>query len=74
MKILKTMQKFNCKYFIFSSTAAIFGQPEQIPIQENDIKNPINPYGETKLCVERMLKWFFQKNFYSSISTGAINV
>jgi UDP-glucose 4-epimerase len=51
------MKKFDCKFFIFSSTAAIFGQPDQIPIQENDSQEPINPYGETKLCVEKMLKW-----------------
>jgi UDP-glucose 4-epimerase len=57
LKILKIMKKFNCKFFIFSSTAAIFGQPDQIPIQENDSKEPINPYGETKLAVEKMLKW-----------------
>jgi UDP-glucose 4-epimerase len=57
LKILKVMKKFDCKFFIFSSTAAIFGQPDQIPIQENDSQEPINPYGETKLCVEKMLKW-----------------
>lgn len=51
------MQKFGSKFFIFSSTAAIFGNPEKIPILEEDKKDPINPYGDTKLCVEHLLKW-----------------
>ncbi len=46
------------KNFVFSSTAATFGQPEQIPIYENDRQIPINPYGESKLCFEKVLKWY----------------
>jgi UDP-glucose 4-epimerase len=44
--------------FIFSSSAAIFGNPEYIPIDENHPKNPINPYGKSKLMVEDILKDF----------------
>ena len=44
--------------FVFSSTAATFGQPERIPIRENDSQVPINPYGESKLCFEKVLKWY----------------
>ena len=51
------MQTFNAKYFIFSSTAAIFGIPEQVPIQAEDRSEPINPYGDTKLAVEKILGW-----------------
>lgn len=56
IKLLDTMLEFNIKNFIFSSTAAIFGNPVNIPIQENDPKNPINPYGKTKLYVENVLE------------------
>ncbi|MBR2633273.1 MAG: UDP-glucose 4-epimerase GalE [Lentisphaeria bacterium] len=46
--------------FVFSSTAATFGQPERVPISENDRQIPINPYGESKLCFEKVLKWYSQ--------------
>lgn len=42
-------------YFVFSSSAAVFGEPEEIPIRENHPQRPINPYGETKMIGERML-------------------
>jgi UDP-glucose 4-epimerase len=51
------MQQFQCKYFIFSSTAAVFGTPEKVPIEAADRKGPINPYGDTKLAVENILRW-----------------
>jgi UDP-glucose 4-epimerase len=43
--------------FIFSSTAAVYGNPVNVPIQESDPLNPTNAYGESKLLVERMLDW-----------------
>ncbi|MBQ7396913.1 MAG: UDP-glucose 4-epimerase GalE [Lentisphaeria bacterium] len=46
--------------FVFSSTAATFGQPERVPISEHDRQEPINPYGESKLCFEKVLKWYSQ--------------
>jgi len=58
LSLLKAMINNNCKKFIFSSTAAIFGNPEYIPIDENHPKNPINPYGKSKLMVEEILKDF----------------
>jgi UDP-glucose 4-epimerase len=58
LSLLKAMIDNNCKKFIFSSTAAIFGNPEYIPIDENHPKNPINPYGKSKLMVEEILKDF----------------
>ena len=45
------------QYFIFSSTAAVFGMPKNIPIVEGEATEPINPYGQTKLAVEQMLPW-----------------
>ncbi len=46
------------KRFVFSSTAALFGNPERTPIEEDDPLHPTNAYGESKLLVERMLDWF----------------
>jgi UDP-glucose 4-epimerase len=58
LSLLNAMINNSCMKFIFSSSAAIFGNPEYIPIDENHPKNPINPYGKTKLVVEEMLKDF----------------
>lgn len=58
LSLLKSMIDNNCKKFIFSSSAAIFGNVEYIPIDENHPKRPINPYGKTKLIVEEILKDF----------------
>ena len=58
LNLLKTMIDCNIKNIIFSSTAAIFGIPEQLPINENTPKNPINPYGKSKLMIENILEDF----------------
>ncbi|RDY72254.1 UDP-glucose 4-epimerase GalE [Halobacillus trueperi] len=55
--LLKAMAAHDVKRIVFSSTAAVYGEPEQVPIQENDPTQPTNPYGETKLAIEKMLKW-----------------
>ncbi|HOO31634.1 MAG TPA: UDP-glucose 4-epimerase GalE [Thermotogota bacterium] len=55
--LLETMIDYNVKYIVFSSTAATYGEPESIPILESDRTLPKNPYGETKLAVERLLHW-----------------
>ena len=47
----------NVRRFIFSSTAAVYGEPKYTPIDENHPCRPTNPYGETKLAVEKLLKW-----------------
>ncbi|KAI9350029.1 hypothetical protein DFJ73DRAFT_659577 [Zopfochytrium polystomum] len=57
VNMIRTMVKHNVKRFIFSSTAALFGYPDNDSIKEDDAKKPINPYGETKLVVENMLHW-----------------
>ncbi|MDD5698200.1 MAG: UDP-glucose 4-epimerase GalE [Victivallaceae bacterium] len=46
------------KTIVFSSTAATFGEPEESPIRETTAQNPINPYGESKLAFEKVLKWY----------------
>ena len=53
--LLDAMLRHNIKNFIFSSTAAIFGEPEYTPIDEKHQKQPINPYGHSKLMVEQIL-------------------
>ena len=54
--LLDSMVEHGIKHFIFSSTAAIFGNPKYTPIDEAHPKNPINPYGESKLMVEKLLE------------------
>ncbi|MCK5394502.1 MAG: UDP-glucose 4-epimerase GalE [Gammaproteobacteria bacterium] len=53
--LLDAMLRHNIKNFIFSSTAAIFGEPEYTPIDEKHQKQPINPYGHSKLMIEQIL-------------------
>ena len=57
LKLLEAMERANVKKIVFSSTAATYGEPENDIIVESDNTNPTNPYGETKLTVEKMLKW-----------------
>ena len=57
MVLLKSMLENNVKKIVFSSTAATYGEPESIPILETDKTEPTNPYGETKLAMEKMFKW-----------------
>jgi UDP-glucose 4-epimerase len=54
--LLETMEAHNVKRFIFSSTCAVHGEPEKLPIVETLPRNPVNPYGNTKYAVELMLE------------------
>jgi len=56
LELLETMRAFGVKRIVFSSTAAVYGIPTRIPIEETDPLAPINPYGSSKLCVEYMLQ------------------
>ena len=58
LSLLKSMIDNNCNKLIFSSSAAIFGDPDYVPIDEEHPKRPINPYGRSKLMVEEILKDF----------------
>jgi len=58
LNLLAVMKEFNVKHFIFSSTCATYGVPEKIPITEDHVQNPINPYGKSKLMIETILKDF----------------
>lgn len=56
LNLLSIAKEHDLKTFIFSSTAAVYGNPKNIPIKEDDIKEPINPYGESKLSAEYLIK------------------
>ena len=56
LNLLEAMRAADVKRFVFSSTCAVYGEPEQLPIVEELPKDPINPYGATKLAVEWMLR------------------
>jgi UDP-glucose 4-epimerase len=58
LTLLECMLQHNVKRLVFSSTAAVYGNPENIPVREDDPMQPTNVYGESKLMVERMLAWF----------------
>lgn len=55
--LLESMVKNGVDKIVFSSTAATYGEPERVPIMESDRTEPTNPYGETKLAMEKMFKW-----------------
>jgi len=55
--LLSAMETAGVQKFVFSSTAAVYGMPEKIPITEDAPKQPINPYGQTKLAVEQMCRY-----------------
>ena len=60
LTLLEATLAAGVKHFVFSSTAALYGNPERTPIEEDDPIHPTNAYGESKLLVERMLAWFHQ--------------
>ncbi len=57
LRLLGKMKQYGVKRIVFSSTAATYGEPENTPILETDKTFPTNPYGESKLAVEKALKW-----------------
>jgi len=56
--LLECIKACNVGRIVFSSSAAVYGEPEKQPIEESDRVAPVNPYGETKLAFERALHWF----------------
>jgi len=57
ISLLESMREHNVKYIVFSSTAATYGEPKVIPISEDNDTIPTNAYGESKLLVEKILRW-----------------
>ncbi len=62
LNLLKTMEKYNCRNIVFSSSATVYKANSNKLLFENDICKPINPYGNTKLTIERILNDFFNSN------------
>jgi UDP-glucose 4-epimerase len=60
LTLVEAMLAAGIKHLVFSSTAALYGNPERTPIEEEDLLRPTNAYGESKLLMERMLAWFHQ--------------
>ncbi|WP_374017693.1 UDP-glucose 4-epimerase GalE [Paenibacillus thiaminolyticus] len=71
--LLEVMQQFGVKRIVFSSTAATYGEPERTPIEETFATNPTNVYGETKLTMERMMRWFDQAHGIRYVSLRYFN-
>ncbi|WP_199425911.1 UDP-glucose 4-epimerase GalE [Thermaerobacillus caldiproteolyticus] len=72
--LLEVMNEFGVKQIVFSSTAAVYGEPKQIPIVETDPTTPTNTYGETKLAMEKMMKWVNRAYGIRYISLRYFNV
>jgi len=73
LTLLETMHSRHVRRLVFSSTAAVYGDPERIPIDESDSLRPTNAYGESKLMVEQMLAWFHRVHGLSYASLRYFN-
>ena len=73
LNLFEAMVKHKVLKLIFSSTAGVYGNPVHLPIPENDPKNPTNPYGESKLMVEKILGWYDKIFNLCSISLRYFN-
>jgi UDP-glucose 4-epimerase len=60
LNLLDAMVAVDCKKLVFSSTCATYGMPKEVPIGEDTVQNPINPYGHSKLILEQIIKWYHQ--------------
>lgn len=74
VSLLEVMNEFDVKRIVFSSTAATYGIPEVIPIVETSPQKPINPYGESKLMMETIMKWCDQAYGIKFVALRYFNV
>jgi UDP-glucose 4-epimerase len=73
LQLIETLDEFDVKKFVFSSSAAVYGEPEKIPITEEHACLPTNPYGETKWIFERFLQVFYEARKLDYISLRYFN-
>lgn len=73
LMLLEQMKRAGVSSIVFSSTAATYGEPERVPIDEYDRTLPTNAYGETKLAMERMIRWFDTAHNIRSVSLRYFN-
>jgi UDP-glucose 4-epimerase len=71
--MVETLQKHAVRKFVFSSTAAVYGSPQTIPILEDAPKNPVNSYGHSKLMFEEILKWYASAYGWSVVAFRYFN-
>lgn len=71
--LLESMARHDVKRIVFSSTAATYGEPKKIPIEESDPTEPTNPYGESKLMMEKMMKWVSRADGINFVSLRYFN-
>ena len=71
--LLSAMVQANVKRLVFSSTCAVYGTPKIVPISEDQQLDPVNPYGESKVLVEKMLKWMDSSSGLRSIALRYFN-
>jgi UDP-glucose 4-epimerase len=74
MQLLDAISKTRVNKFIFASTSAVYGNPEQSPISENENTNPMNPYGESKLQADVAIKTFCESHDLDAFSFRFFNV
>lgn len=74
LSLLEAMLATHVRRFVFSSTAAVYGEPESTPIPEDAPLHPTNPYGESKLLVEKMLSWMYRVHGFPYASLRYFNV
>jgi UDP-glucose-4-epimerase GalE len=65
LQLLEAMRETDVRSIIFSSTCAVYGSPEQLPIIETAAERPVNPYGDSKLYIERALGWYERAHDFS---------
>jgi len=71
--MIETLREHHIRSFVFSSTAAVYGIPRFVPISEDQPKEPVNAYGESKLAFERILKWYAEAYGWSVITFRYFN-
>ncbi len=71
--LLNAMVAYGVGRFVFSSSAAVYGEPEAVPITEDAPLRPVNPYGESKLMVERILPWYERQSGLRHVSLRYFN-
>lgn len=73
IRMLEVLRLTGTRRFVFSSSAAVYGIPTNIPIDEDSPKDPVNPYGETKLMFERILEWYAKAYHWSIVAFRYFN-
>ncbi len=73
LNLFDAMKVFGVGKIVFSSSAGVYGNPVSLPIKEDDPRNPLNPYGETKLMIEKILSWMNRASVLEFVSLRYFN-